>query len=596
MNEKKKCVRDSFLIQHVKEPTRYRNEDRPSILDLILTNEEGMVSELQYCDPIGNSDHVTLVFSILTRIEEKRENRHGLRYFKGDYGAINNKLQNIQWEDTLAHKDVEESWCEFADTLNNTAKEHIPVRNSQNKCFFNTPWINLETLQSLKRKRTRWKKYKYCKSPENKNLYVHARSEAKRKVKEAKHDYEKEVASKTKTDSKVFWKFIQSKTKVKEEIKCIEDQQGDIHTDDTSKAALLNSYFTSVFTKEDDTPIPEFKSTENILDNITFNVEQVQKLLEGVNETKSKGADNMHPKLVRETAGQISKPLTLLFKKSMETGQVPSDWKIANVTPIHKKGPKHVPSNYRPISLTSIICKIMERIIRDAIIDHMEDNRLFTDHQHGFRKRRSCITQLIEVIDEWTENLDKRENMDVVYLDFQKAFDTVPHKRLLKKLEGYGIKGNVLRWIASYLDNRQQRVILNGKESDWQAVTSGIPQGSVLGPTLFLLYINDLPDVVENVVKLFADDTKIYSIVNNETQQIALQEDLNRLMNWSETWLLHFNQSKCKHLHIGRETNARYKLGNTTVEKTSNEKDLGVIIDDQFKISTTYINISEESK
>ena len=321
----------------------------------------------------------------------------------------------------MAHKDVEESWCEFADTLNNTAKEHIPVRNSQNKCFFNTPWMNLETLQSLKRKRTRWKKYKYCKSPENKNLYVHARSEAKRKVKEAKHDYEKEVASKTKTDSKVFWKFIQSKTKVKEEIKCIEDQQGDIHTDDTSKAALLNSYFTSVFTKEDDTPIPEFIRTENILDNISFNVEQVQKLLEGVNETKSKGADNMHPKLVRETAGQIAKPLTPLFKKSMETGQVPSDWKIANVTPIHKKGPKHVPSNYRPISLTSIICKIMERIIRDAIIDHMEDNRLFTDHQHGFRTGRSCITQLIEVIDEWTENLDKRENMDVVYLDFQKG-------------------------------------------------------------------------------------------------------------------------------------------------------------------------------
>ena len=204
-----------------------------------------MVSELQYCDPIGNSDHVTLVYSILTGIEEKRENRHGLRYFKGDYGAINNKLQNIQWEDTLAQKDVEESWCEFADTLNNTAKEHIPVRNSLTKCFSNTPWMNVET--SLKRKRTRWKKYKYCKSPENKNLYVQARSEAKRKVKEAKHDYEKEVASKTKTDSKVFWKFVQSKTKVKEEIKYIEDQQGDIHTDDTSKAELINSYFTSVY-------------------------------------------------------------------------------------------------------------------------------------------------------------------------------------------------------------------------------------------------------------------------------------------------------------------------------------------------------------
>ena len=225
----------------------------------------------------------------------------------------------------------------------------------------------------------------------------------------------------------------------------------------------------------------------------------------------------------------------------------------------------------------------MERIIRDSLMEHMEQNSLFTDFQHGFRKGRSCITQLIGVIYELTENLNNHNTIDAIYLDFQKACDTVPHKRLLAKLEGYGTKGSVLRWISSYLTSRQQRVILNGKESQWQTVTSGIPQRSVLGQTLFLIYINDLPDVVENVVKLFADDTKIYSVVNNEYQQLKLQEDLDSLMNCSDTWLLRFNSSKCKHLHMGREADASYSIGDTEIQRISHEKDLGVIVDQQLK-------------
>ena len=170
----------------------------------------------------------------------------------------------------------------------------------------------------------------------------------------------------------------------------------------------------------------------------------------------------------------------------MDEGTLPNDWKKANVTPLHKKGPKHKVSNYRPISLTSILCKTMERIVRDAIMEHMESNNLFTKHQHGFRKGHSCVTQLIEVIEEWTKELDSHNNIDAIYLDFQKAFDTVPHKRLITKLHGYGIRGKLLSWIENFLTDRKQRVILNGKESDWTDVSSGIPQESVLGPTLFI--------------------------------------------------------------------------------------------------------------
>ena len=158
--------------------------------------------------------------------------------------------------------------------------------------------------------------------------------------------------------------------------------------------------------------------------------------------------------------------------------------------------------------------------------------------------------------------IDSHNNIDAIYLDFQKAFDTVPHKRLITKLHGYGIRGKLLSWIENFLTDRKQRVILNGKESDWTDVSSGIPQGSVLGPTLFIIYINDLPDVVNNICKLFADDTKLYAVVNNLEAQESLQSDIDNLTEWSSKWQLEFNTSKCKYMHLGTANANSYKMGN----------------------------------
>ena len=156
-----------------------------------------------------------------------------------------------------------------------------------------------------------------------------------------------------------------------------------------------------------------------------------------------------------------------------------------------------------------------------------------TNHQHGFRKGYSCVTQLIDVCDKWTEELDNKNCIDIVYLDFQKAFDSVPHQRLLTKLKGYGFKGKLLTWVENFLKNRKQ---VDGSSSDLADVTSGIPLGSVLGPTLFLIYINDLPDVVHNFVKLFADDAKLYAVVNTVDDAKTVQDDLSRIDNWSDIW------------------------------------------------------------
>jgi hypothetical protein len=331
--------------------------------------------------------------------------------------------------------------------------------------------------------------------------------------------------------------------------------------------------------------------TNTEMDTITVDEETVMHKLNKLNTSKSPGPDNLHPMLIFHLREQLALPLSLIFTKSLEEHKLPAQWKEANVTAIFKKGNRKQAGNYRPISLTSILCKIFESILRDNIVNYMETNKLFTEFQHGFRKGHSCVTQLLEIIDSWNDLLEQGNNVDVIYLDFQKAFDTVPHRRLLGKMRSYGICQQVLGWVESFLAGRRQRVTLGKTQSNWQDVISGVPQGSGLGPVLFLIFINDLPEVVHNLIKLFADDTKIYAVANNENQRQDLQEDLAELCKWSDRWKLKFNASKCKIMHFGCNNN-QYKYymsserqANTQIEIIKEEKDLGVIFDPSLKFS-----------
>ena len=344
------------------------------------------------------------------------------------------------------------------------------------------------------------------------------------------------------------------------------------------------------------------KQKESFLTNVDFSKEDVKKILHSLDISKSPGPDNFHPRILKELSNELSEPLFLLFSKLLIDGILPKIWKDAHVTPVYKKGEKCSPGNYRSISLTSVICKTLEKLIRNAIVDHMEKNSLFNKSQHGFMKTRSCMTQLLETLEEWTDLLDKKFSIDVIYLDFQKAFDTIPHQRLLSKVHAYGIRGQVYEWIRNFLLNRRQRVVLNISKSNWTEVISGVPQGSVLGPILFILHKNDLPDAISCVSKLFADDTKLYRTVDSYGDSNMLQMDLYELDNWSESWQMKFNIQKCKVLHLGKKNPRNFYLmfDNeneclSTIKDIREQTDLGVQMDESLRFEKQISNVVQKA-
>ena len=259
-----------------------------------------------------------------------------------------------------------------------------------------------------------------------------------------------------------------------------------------------------------------------------------------------------HPRVLKELATELGPVFAYLFQQSVDTGEIPKEWSLANNCPLFKKSDRSLACNYRPVSLTCVPCKLLEHIVCPNIMSHLDEHKLLSDRQHAFRKGHSCETQLTTVINDWAKILDNRGQVDTFILDFEKAFDTPPHELLKSKLFSYWIGGKTLKWIDSFLCFRQQRVVVNGVNSDWAPVLSGVPQGTVPGPLLFSLYINDISSDIESEIILFADGCVYYRKIKNEEDTMKLQSDIDRLGSWARKWGMRFQPVKCNMMQLTR--------------------------------------------
>ena len=331
------------------------------------------------------------------------------------------------------------------------------------------------------------------------------------------------------------------------------------------------------------------------MNDIAVSKDGVIKLLKGLNPSKALGPDELHPRVLKELATELGPVLAHLFQQSIDTGEIPKEWSLANICPLFKKSDRSLACNYRPVSLTCVPCKLLEHIVCSNIMAHLDEYKLLSDRQHAFRKGHSCETQLTTVINDWAKILDNRGQVDTFILDFEKAFDTPPHELLKSKLFGYGIGGKTLKWIDSFLCFRQQRVVVNGVKSDWAPVLSGVPQGTVLGPLLFSLYINDISSDIESEIRLFADDCVCYREIKDEKDTMKLQRDIDRLGSWARKWGMRFQPVKCNMMQLTRKRikkiHASYTLEGTNLENVESIKYLGVTITSDLRWNTHVSNV-----
>jgi hypothetical protein len=578
-------TQDNFLVQNVHEPTRFRDGQQPNCLDLVFTRDDDSISEVKLFPPLGSSDHNILNWEYqLTDIpEDVVEYKRSV--WKADINAMREHLHSTDWESTMVGP-VEDSWSYFKSVILHLVETYCPLIPMKKR---NRPaWLTSEIKTAIRKKSRAWSLYRSTGYSYHETEYKNMRNKCKEIIEKSRSTHDRHVLENSIDNPKQFYAFLNKKLKSRDQIPSLTALTGTSVSEDVGKAELFSDFFQSVYVNEPQHEYENFNQPASavMLEDVHIDIVQVKRELLGLNASKSAGPDQIPAKLLKDLAVELCIPLTKVFNQSLECSSLPADWKKGNISPIFKGGSKHSPNCYRPISLTCICCKLMERIIKANMVEFLESNRLLSEVQFGFRQNRSCLTNILFSLEKWTKSLDEGLPVDVIYIDFQKAFDSVPHNRLLYKLKSYGFAGRLHKWIGDFLLGRTQSVRVNNASSNWQLVRSGVPQGSVLGPLLFLLYVDDIHTHLDCNIVMFADDLKIWLPIKSCDDERRLQYNLDSLQRWSETWLLKFNTSKCVYLNLSTSpvlTENKYALCNQPLAQVTVEKDLGVLISSTLK-------------
>lgn len=584
-----KLFLESFSELGLEQYVLQQTHTKGKTLDIVLSNVGSLINELRVdkLNPIiCKSDHYPIFFKVKANIKNKQEAKRRVYNFKkANWGQLNEDISRVPWRSLVDHTDPHCAWKNFKEVLFALVDKHIPKITIKNN--FSAPWFDAECYEAYRSKERAHKKFKLNESIANEIKRDSARTTFKnlcdKKMRENLYNADDPALI-----SKKFWSHVKSNSKSSRIPECM--SLGSVFRNlPIDKANLFNNYFFDQFSDASSYEIDiDWSEDEDF--SIDFNPLRIRDCLLAINPNKACGPDGIHGRVLKNCAASLAKPLSMIFQLSYNCGSLPKDWKLANVVPVHKKGSKSCVENYRPISLTSLVMKTFERILKEELL--MRTAHLLDVRQHGFLNNRSCTTNMVDFLDGVVLSINDCNTFstDVVYFDFSKAFDSVNHDLILNKLKNmYGIDGRLLKFIMNYLQGREQSVIIDNCVSTSKPVLSGVPQGSIIGPILFVLFINDLSDGLSpgTGLALYADDTKIWRSIQSDLDHDILQSDISKLNNWALENKMKFHPAKCKVISICNKPSPldmlpsvqfHYRLGDCLLDYAENEKDLGVTI------------------
>ena len=582
------------LTQFVSSPTRYNyTTNTASILDLVLCNDENFIFDTTVNAPFDNSDHCIICFNILnSSIDNNRIPRGSYDFKRADWAAIFTFLNTVDFSNEFANcVSSEQCFDCFYRIINSCIDANVPYILNRNCNFINR--YPAAIRRNFTRKRAAWRKYRETRSAAALQRYKHLASVCRSSVYEYTVKREQKIVDSGNVSS--FYRHCNRKFTNKSVIGPLRSPEGNMVLDPREKAELFQRVFSSYYS-HDNGKLPHLTPyTSNCISNIIFTPGLVSKAIKHLKTNSKGGPDRIPPEFIKKCCLWLTTPLSFLFQCSFSESYIPPIWLTASVCPIFKKGDRSDPNNYRPISLTCVVCKLMEHIIKCQLMSYLLEHKLISKKQHAFLIHHSTISNLLESTRDWTIALSSKHYVDTIFIDYQRAFDSIVHSKLLAKLRCFGINDKLLSWLSAFLSNRSQQVVIENFMSNSIPVVSGIIQGSVLGPILFILFINDISSIINSPVdlQLFADDLKLYTNFtishDSSSQPNPLQLTLDSVYSYSVDWQLTINISKCSCTRFSSNSASSsqpaYNINGLPLSTSNITRDLGVLTDSRLSYS-----------
>ena len=611
LNHLNEMCNELLLSQIVKNPTHKDG----NVLDLVFVNNRSLVHNTSVLPVLQSTSHHSIVQITTTYKAEPAPHQttrpkpsmfRALNYFHKDtdWASLMDALGNIDWEANFKDMSSEKKLDFLYSKCYEESVSYVPEKTLAEKIKSSRSQRARKALANRRRRIV--KRLIKVKSPAVRDKLRAEMIDIEKKLQKSYRESEEYMEDKAveaiRENPKYFYKYTNKRSKCKTKIGPLLNELGQLTNNNKEMAELLCKQYSSVFSEPKSPTIDPPTEACAKLSDIHFTKEDMESVIDELSCTAAAGMDGFPAILLKKCKAQLALPLTLFWRSCLDEGYIPPRLKKSIITPIHKGESRAATVNYRPIALTSHLIKLFEKILRKHIVKFMDENHLFNSNQHGFRSGRSCLSQLLEHFDQILDLLEDGGNVDVIYLDFSKAFDKLDFKIVLRKIKSMGIEGRVFNWIQSFLTNRTQQVSVDGTLSDPAPVISGVPQGSVLGPLLFLILIGDIDDeITEAIIKSFADDTRAIKGIYTKDDVATLQRQLQKIYKWSDDNNMSLNDKKFEGSRLGPNDTIKNETSYTSpsgqiIEMKKTVKDLGVLMSDDCTFSAHIASVIEKAK